>query len=126
MQPPQYAYVSQSAWNEDSPRTFVVTLPRPLGMHAPLYNETGERVGQVVTVWPTTREGRASVRLRIDARYMEYALTLRPDLLARRRNIAIDASGRLFVAGRIDTKELLDAAPVQRDPPWPGRLHVVA
>ena len=122
----QCAYISPSGWHEDSPRTFVVSLPRPLPDGAPLLAENGERIGRVVTVWPTTREGRASVRLRIEPRHIEYALALRPDLLARRRNLAVMPDGRLMVAGPIDTAHIsAAAAQVQRAPVWQGPLHVV-
>ena len=122
MQHLEYAVISPSGWHEDSVRTFVISLPRSLPAGSPLIDaETGETLGEIVKAWPTIGAS-TPARIRIEPRHASRAVALRPDLLAHRQNIAIDAAGRLLLVERIDRRNLSDAAPVQRDPSWHGAL----
>ena len=126
MQHLEYCVISPSGWHEDSVRTFCVSLPRPLPAGSPLIDaETGEALGEIVKAWPTIGAS-TPARIRIEPRHASRAVALRPDLLAHRQNIAIDAAGRLLLVGRIDRKELPAAAPLRRDPPWPSPLRIVS
>ena len=121
----EYCVISPSGWHEDSVRVFVVSLPRPLPAGSPLIDaETGEALGEITKAWPTIGAS-SPVRIRIEPRHASRAVALRPDLLAHRQNIAIDAAGRLLLVGPIDRKELPAAAPVQRAPSWHGPLRIV-
>lgn len=125
MQHLEYAVISPSGWQEDSVRTFCVSLPRPLPAGTALIDaETGEALGAICKTWPTIGAS-SPARIRIEPRHASRAVALRPDLLAHRQNIAIDAAGRLLLVGRIDRRNLSDAAPVRRAPSWHGPLRIV-
>ena len=125
MQHLEYAVISPSGWQEDSVRTFCLSLPRPLPAGTALIDaETGEALGEITKAWPTIGAS-SPVRIRIEPRHASRAVALRPDLLAHRQNIAIDTAGRLLLVGRIDRRNLLDAAPLQRAPSWHGPLRIV-
>ena len=122
----EYCVISPWGWHPDSVRTFCVSLPRPLPAGTALIDaETGETLGEITKAWPTIGAS-TPARIRIEPRHASRAVALRPDLLAHRQNIAIDAAGRLLLVGRIDRKELPAAAPLRRDPPWPSPLRIVS
>jgi hypothetical protein len=107
----------------------MVSLPRPLRCHTPLQDQAGNVLGELVKVWPTIRDS-TPARVRISPRTAcmpEYEY-LRDDLLTHRRNLAIDADGRLLLVDRIDTYTLSAAAAetVQRSTPWPSAFRIVS
>ena len=113
-----------AAWHEASVRTFVVELPYPLCEGAPLLDEAGAPLGQIVRTW-TALNGRRACRIRITAVAMRQRPDLRADLLAHRLNLAIDDAGRLLLAPRIEAASLA-AAPTQRHALWLTPPRIVA
>ena len=117
-----YAIFSRSSWHEDSPRTFMVSLPSFVPVATPLHDETGEAIGAVVKVWPATRDGKVAARIRLTERGLCARPDLRAELLAHRVNIAAELTPtgrRLALVPQIDTQRIAAAHSVVRPLfPW--------
>lgn len=112
------------AWHPDSPRTFVAALPYPLPEGTELLDEAGAPLGAITKTWRTI-EGKTACRVRLSVAAHRAHPKLRDDLIAHRKNLCIDAAGRLVLAPAVDLASLA-AAPTQRHSLWLTAPRVVA